>query len=1032
VSPEEFKRKLTAILSADVQGYSRLMGEDEDATIRTLTTYRELMSTLIQKHQGRVVDSPGDNLLAEFLSVVDAVRCAVEIQEELRVRNAELSENRRMIFRIGINIGDVVEEGERIYGDGINIAARVEGLAEGGGICISGTVYDSIKNKLSLGYESMGEHTVKNIKDPVRVYRMRIGPEASTPVVREEKTGPRHWQKAALAAVVVLVVAAGALAIWNFYFRPPPIEPASVEKMAFPLPDKPSIAVLPFDNLSGDPGKDYIADGISENIINALSYIQEMFVIARNSTFTYKGKPVKIQQVSEELGVRYVLEGSIQTSGDRIRVTAQLIDATTGHHLWSERYDRDLKDLFALQDEITLRILRALQVKLTEGEQARLWSTTDNLEAWSKVIKGSNLFEQYTRQSNARAQQLYEQATTLDPNWDFAWTMLGWTHWFEARFGWSKSPAESIKRAVEIAQKAVAINPSLPEVHSLRSNIYLLQGEYEKAITEGEKAIALGPNSALCHALLVYPMICAGRFEEAITLAEKAIRLSPYSSRWFLLILDDAYRMAGRYEEALTVGKQYLERCQKGECNPFPAHMGLAATYVGLGRIDEARVHAAQLLKIDPSFSLDKARKMISFKDPAHLESALDALRQAGLPEYAPLPLPDKPSIAVLPFVNMSGDPNQEYFSDGITEEIITALSKTPKLFVIARNSTFTYKGKPVKVQQVGRELGVKYVLEGSVRKAGDKVRITAQLVDTKTGHHLWAERYDRELKDIFALQDEITMKIITAMEVKLTEGEQAAVHAKGTRNLDAYLKYLQAREYIRLINREDNVRAHKMAEEIIALDPNYPRGYRSLAFVEINNVWFGWSKSPKESLMQAIKLAKKAIEIEDSSGPHRVLAYTYVLFRKHDKAIEEARKAIEMEPNSADAHNDLGHVLFQSDMAQEAVSVLKKAIRLNPYPPSMYFHNLAWAYHSLGKYDKAIHSAKKAIQVNPKDIVAHRALVSCYSLLGREKDARAEAVKVLQIDPNFSVDRMAKRSPLKNKDKANKIWDSYRKAGLK
>ncbi|GAG18340.1 unnamed protein product, partial [marine sediment metagenome] len=262
-----FKRKLCAILSADVEGYSRLMGEDEDATIRTLTSYRKLMSTLIQKHRGRVVDSPGDNLLAEFLSVVDAVRCAVEIQEELRVRNAELPENRRMQFRIGINLGDVVQEEERIYGDGINIAARVEGLAEGGGICISGTVYDSIKNKLSLSYESMGEHTVKNITEPVRVYRMRVGPEIAAPVVREEKAGPRRWHKAALAAVAVLVVAVGAWAIWNFYFRPPPIEPASMDKIAFPLPDKPSIAVLPFDNLSSDPDQGYIADGFTENII---------------------------------------------------------------------------------------------------------------------------------------------------------------------------------------------------------------------------------------------------------------------------------------------------------------------------------------------------------------------------------------------------------------------------------------------------------------------------------------------------------------------------------------------------------------------------------------------------------------------------------------------------------------------------------------------------------------------------------------------------------------------------------------------
>jgi class 3 adenylate cyclase len=292
MAAEKFKRKLSAILIADVEGYSRLMGEDEDATIRTLTTYRELMSTLIQKHRGRVVDSPGDNLLAEFGSVVDAVRCAVEIHEELRVRNAELPENRKIAFRIGINLGDVVEEGERIYGDGVNIAARVEGLAEGGGICVSGTFYDSIENKLSLSYESIGEHTVKNTKEPVRVYQMRVGPEAAA----HKEARPKHWGWSVLAAVIALILVVGAVAIWSLYLRRPAVEPADPEKMAFPLPDKPSIAILPFTNMSGDPEQEYIGDGLSENIIGALSASSKIFVIARNSTVTYKGKPVSIRR----------------------------------------------------------------------------------------------------------------------------------------------------------------------------------------------------------------------------------------------------------------------------------------------------------------------------------------------------------------------------------------------------------------------------------------------------------------------------------------------------------------------------------------------------------------------------------------------------------------------------------------------------------------------------------------------------------------------------------------------------------------
>ena len=309
MTQEGFKRKLTAILSADVAGYSRLMGEDEEATVRTITTYREVLTTLIQQHNGKVVDSPGDNLLAEFASVVDSVQCAVAVQKEIKSLNDELPENRKMRFRIGINLGDVIQEEERIYGDGINIAARLEGLAKPGGICISGTSYDQVKNKLNLGYKNLGEHSVKNIAEPVRVYRVLTEFEAAE--VIGEKIKSRKW--IALTVAIALIVAVGGSAGWYFYLsQSTKIEPASVEKMAYPLPDKPSIAVLPFDNLSGVPDQGYLADGITENIITALSYIPEIFVIARNSTFTYKGKAVKAQEVAEDLGVRYILEGSVQ------------------------------------------------------------------------------------------------------------------------------------------------------------------------------------------------------------------------------------------------------------------------------------------------------------------------------------------------------------------------------------------------------------------------------------------------------------------------------------------------------------------------------------------------------------------------------------------------------------------------------------------------------------------------------------------------------------------------------------------------
>ena len=344
VTEERAKRKLTAILSADVKGYSRLMADDEEATVRTINIYRQVMSGLIKDHRGRVVDAKGDNVLAEFSSVVDAVRCAVQVQKELTEKNAELQEHRRMEFRIGINLGDVIEEQGTIYGDGVNVAARLEGLAEGGGICISGTAFDQVKNRISVGYEYQGKQNVKNIPDPVRVYKVLLAPEAAGKVIGEEEPRPRKKRWAAIAAIAILVVVAGGL-LWNFYFRPD-VEPASVEKMAFPLPDLPSLAVLPFTNMSDDPKQEFLSDGITENIITALSKVPRLFVIARNSTFTYKGKPTKVRQIGRELGVRYVLEGSVRKADETVRITAQLVDATTGNHLWAERYDRKLGDIF--------------------------------------------------------------------------------------------------------------------------------------------------------------------------------------------------------------------------------------------------------------------------------------------------------------------------------------------------------------------------------------------------------------------------------------------------------------------------------------------------------------------------------------------------------------------------------------------------------------------------------------------------------------------------------------------------------------
>ena len=627
MATEDFKRKLTAILSADVKGYSRLMGEDDQATVRTIKAYREVITEVVQKHRGRVVDSPGDNILAEFASVIEAVGSAVEIQEELRIRNAELPEDRRMEFRIGVNLGDVIHEEERIYGDGVNVAARVESLAEPGGICVSGTVFDQIESKLPLGYEYLGEQSVKNISKPVRIYKALMDPEAVGKVIGEKRAEPRRGQRIALVVVTALLLIVGGLLIWRTAF--PPVQVASVEKMAFPLPDKPSIAVLPFTNMSGDPKQEYFSDGLTDQIITGLSKVPHLFVIARNSTFTYKGKPVKVQRVAEDLGVKYVLEGSVQRTADRIRITAQLIDATTGHHLWSERYDRDPEDIFAIQDDITMEIMKAMRVKLTRGEQARLWGKheTTNLAAYEKYLEGRAYLLRFTKEDNAQGRQLLEEAIALDTGFAGAYAFLGWSHFFDARFGWSKSRAESAKMAFESAQKALEMDDTLDYAHSLLSAVYLIKRQHEKAVAEAERAVALNPNGALVYNTLAGVVGCSGRWEESIIYGKKSIRHDPFPPLTSFHWLGRAYFMTGQYNEAILTFEKLLD------VNPnyLPAHAFLAACYSSLGREAEATAAVKEVLRVNPEFSLESYAKTLPYKNKADIEQYIAALRKAGL-----------------------------------------------------------------------------------------------------------------------------------------------------------------------------------------------------------------------------------------------------------------------------------------------------------------------------------------------------------------------------------------------------------------
>ncbi len=631
MAPETVERKLAAILSADVVGYSRLMAEDEAATIRTLTDYREEIAMRVRQHRGRVVDTPGDNLLAEFPTAFDAVRCAVEIQGVLRALNASLPDERRMDFRIGIHMGDVSGDGERIYGDGVNIAARLEALAEAGGVCISATVHEQVRNKLDVGFTDLGDHTVKNIPDQVRVYRVqpRGQPEAPAPASASPGERPRRRRTALVATTAVLLLLA--LGLWASWPRPlgllidlarvsgPLVEP--------PFPDKPSIVVLPFANMSGDPEQEYFSDGITEELITDLAGVPDLFVISRNSAFTYKGKAVKVQDVGRDLGVRYVLEGTVRKAEGHVRITAQLIDVTTGFHLWSERYDRELSDIFALQSEISQQILVALKVELRDARLERVVRRmTRDLEAQDSLWRGLPHLLRFTREGNLEARYLHERAIEQDPDSAVAYQRAGYTYFFEYAYGWNLDPT-LLDRPEELAQRALALDPSWSGTHQLLARLHLSRGQLAEAAAAAERAVELSPNSEFTHLVLGLALARQERFVAAMQSVARVLRLNPKAPSGNLTMVAYINFSAGRTEQAVEL----WEQVRATNTDMILARIPLAVLYESEGRHEEARALAQEILRVNGDLAAESAIDLarVGGFDP---DDAIDLLRSAGLP----------------------------------------------------------------------------------------------------------------------------------------------------------------------------------------------------------------------------------------------------------------------------------------------------------------------------------------------------------------------------------------------------------------
>ena len=611
-------RKLAAILAADVVGFSRLAGADEDRTLARLRALRsDLIEPTISVHNGRIVKRTGDGVLVEFRSVVDAVRCAIEIQDGMIERNAGLPPERRIEFRIGVHLGDVVEESDGdLMGDGVNIAARLEGIAAAGAICLSEDAYRQVKARLNLEVSDLGATHLKNISEPIRVYSLTIG-----------------------GAAVAKLPTGGS--------------PASVEKTvarpAFPI--KPSIAVLAFQNMSGDAEQEYFSDGISEDVITDLSKLSELHVIARNSSFVYKHQAVSIPAVARDLGVRYVLEGSVRKAGNRVRVTAQLIDSTSGGHVWAERFDRELTDIFAVQDELTREIVSALEINLRDAERKRLGvEQTSSPEAYDCFLRGRELWYRQTKDSNVLALETLTRAVELDPNFAPAHAFLAIAHVRDYLNQWSASPSLSLERGLQSAQRAANANGNDPHALWAIGSAHLWLRRFDEAERQLEKATLLNPNFSLAHVILGLVRHYAGKSEESLECFDRAISLDPYADV-FLHFQAQAYFQLGKYERTIEVLRRRISR------NPDTdiSRALLAASYGYLDRAQEARAEWCELLRINPGYSLEHRRRVLPYKNPQDFEHFVEGLRRAGLPEGEKVRTeddvdnsssPDKPNIS--------------------------------------------------------------------------------------------------------------------------------------------------------------------------------------------------------------------------------------------------------------------------------------------------------------------------------------------------------------------------------------------------
>ena len=954
--------RVAAIVAADAVGYTRLMADDEKATIAALDRARAVFAEHIKGNHGRVVDTAGDSVLAVFETTGGAVRASVAIQEGLAALNADVPVPRQMQFRIGIHLGDIHEKADgTVYGDGVNVAARLEALSEPGEVTISDAVRGSIRDRLDVGFADLGEHEGKNLSEPVRAYRLLpSGVEVAPVSAGSRGRGP------AIAAVVAAVVLIAGVAWWQMQEAEPPqmvtAEGAATDDPVLAMPTGPSIAVLPFENLSGDPEHDYFADGISEDILTQLSRFSGIKVIARNSSFQLRGQALDVQEVGQKLGAQYVLEGSVRRAGDQLRVTVQLLDTEDGAQVWAEAYDRDVDvaALFDVQDAITSEIAGILAgatgvIARSEIELIKR-KAPGSLDSYECVLLGHRYQLDPTEVSHVAARDCLEAAVESDPDYAEAWAWLAFLYVEEAMWGFNARPdgPDALTRAEEAAKRALEEDRRNQRAHVALAGVHYARRDIAGFVSEAEQALAINPNDADVLGEMAWRFAYGVDWERGLSMMEKAKALNPLYPGWYNLASFFDYYGRG-------LDQQALEAARKAAVDHYISYYVLAAVYGQLGRKEEAAAAIDSLLALYPDFR-DHAREELEavlLSDPDYVDRMLEGLEKAGL--FDEPEAPSRPVIAVLPFDNLSGDPEQEYFADGITEDIITRLAQYPDILVLGRNTTFQFKGEAVDIPTIAEKLGADYVVEGSIRRGGDTVRVTAQLLGGDEWGHVWAETYDRahDPGNLFAIQDEITSAIASRIGDyygAIGEAEFQRSVRRAPDHLSSYECVLRFFEYGRVLSPDTHRAAIDCLEAVVEAEPDYAEAMAFLGEIYLDDVAFGFGASPDSSLQRALELTQRAVAIESDNGSALIrLARAYYLNGDVERAYRATEKSLRLEPNSVDVIAVASDIFVRIGRFERGFEMLELVQELNPnYPPWMNW-DIAIVNMARGEYTEAI-----------------------------------------------------------------------------